>query len=380
MEVDSVTTATLETFAVHEMTDDTLEYSNDTAYENYASYADELTISIEERDKSIRVAVFSTCLCITSLIVNAVAITAIKHCPGKATNSHFLFINLAVADMIGSIASYFEALFFVLYNLQGNDNIFEAGAVMFMLFTLGYLASALTLLVSAIIRYFAICNPLKYVHITTSKVCCFMTIAWIISAVVAGPLVAIAFLLVSPPSLWRHLKAFHEGYSYVYPIIVFIIFTSIIILYIRVYKETMALQERSSELHPGLQVPENHKAFVTTLLLAGTLVFTAIPYIVIRVARSRGGPHSDMIDRIYWDFVYYLPLVNFITDPIIYGYRTRDFQKGYAVLLNRCRCCSPRIKARLSCCLKTNTRVLRSHKYITAPTTSNGITSENSMV
>ena len=83
---------------------------------------------------------------------------------------------------------------------------------------------------------------------------------------------------------------------------------------------------------------------MTTLMLTGNLVFFWLPYMIFTFISA----HVDIdllpdwvLDTKFY-FVDFLPVLNFLTDPIIYGIRMREIRLGYHRLCSQL----------LPCCVK----------------------------
>ena len=99
--------------------------------------------------------------------------------------------------------------------------------------------------------------------------------------------------------------------------------------------------------HHGLGSPEtNFKAFVTTLLMTGTLLLFWLPYLLVSSlsiysSDSELSDYPDLLVNVKFYFIDFLPLLNYISDPIVYGVRIRcvrlSFGRLYGSLCSRWR-------------------------------------------
>lgn len=97
--------------------------------------------------------------------------------------------------------------------------------------------------------------------------------------------------------------------------------------------------------HHALGSPEtNFKAFVTTLLMTGTLLFFWLPYLLVSSlsiysSDSELSDYPDLLVNVKFYFIDFLPLLNYISDPIVYGVRIRcvrlSFGRLYGSLCSR---------------------------------------------
>src|SRR6218665_305383 len=104
----------------------------------------------------------------------------------------------------------------------------------------------------------------------------------------------------------------------------------------------------------------NFKAFVTTLLLSGTLVVFWLPYMIFNFLSAHVNidhiPESVLCAKFY--VIDFLPMLNFLTDPIIYGSRMREIRKAYRRLVASVLPCVARQQSRFT--VRTSTMRLTS--------------------
>jgi hypothetical protein len=209
-------------------------------------------------------------------------------------------------------------------------------------FILSLCTSSMALLMLALNQYIAICSPLfSATRVTRGKACVFIAMSWLFSA----------FCAMIPAFFMLFLARFESCASYAaslgqkslevctYALAGLIIV--IVGLYGRIYHEVLEYRHRTTELnrtvgrsdtvHRNGDTERNYKAFVTTLLLSSTLVVFWLPYMAFHFVSA----HVDLdnVPDIVWQIKIYvidfLPVLNFLTDPIIYGIRMREIRSGY---------------------------------------------------
>ncbi|CAH1799864.1 unnamed protein product [Owenia fusiformis] len=272
-------------------------------------------------------------LSILAILSNLLCLLAIRNIPGTWTHSNFILLNLITSNMLASLCHLLttthELILIENQDLWNDWNIKIMADVSLYSYNMFYSASALSLLGLAINRYVAICKP--YLHaslFTKARIKWFLLATWLLALFLA------LFLFLQ----W-HIPVpytIHLNMLIIWPCFFGLIFIIIIILYIHVYFEAKkVLFGRCENVH---NIVNNHKAFVTTLLLTCTLVISSVPYWIAVILLVH---HDNYTFRTAWNyFMTNLPIVNFMLDPIIYSARTKDIQQGYyrlAVMLCKTR-------------------------------------------
>ncbi|CAH1798271.1 unnamed protein product [Owenia fusiformis] len=281
----------------------------------------------EDKAPVIVFVVISTVLCLLSAGANLLSMIAIQHIPGNSTPIHMLYINLAVADMMGAVATFVSQIgtrisFNWVRDIPTLNVLGHTDAVGFVLLVFFYCGSAFTLLIFSILRYVAIAYPLKYSAIFTKKnIFVFVTICWIVSAVISAPGLCGIIFKRNP-----HCKP----WNYVWPCIIGGVFIAVVALYARVSR---GLWSRSNSAVSEHQADDNYKAFVTTLILTSTLLISMLPFVIFKILRLHAEQTDKITPFVFNNFICYLPYINFLSDPLVYGARTRDVREGYKHLL-----------------------------------------------
>ncbi|CAH1779703.1 unnamed protein product, partial [Owenia fusiformis] len=275
--------------------------------------------------------------------------------------------------------SHLRVIFYMTY-------LTHAGYVLF------YVASNLSLLMFAIYRYLAIYRPISFSDVSSlCKICGSLTGVWIVSVLIAWPGTFPLFVrppqpciytetasrgMTTNPTIVLHTSAaddkfiaanstertpttvqFEEGigysdvrtncdstqefvespgmsfenlynyWNYIWPGVMILSFLTIVVLYILVSRY---LHRRSARWRSERNMDENLYAFITTVFLMTTLTISIVPYFTYMMIRFHN-VHADqmILIRVYYNFIVYLPWINFISDPIIYGYRTKNIRDGY---------------------------------------------------
>jgi hypothetical protein len=88
----------------------------------------------------------------------------------------------------------------------------------------------------------------------------------------------------------------------------------------------------------------NYKAFITILLLTGSLSLFWLPYMLFHFVSAHflnTDNEQDISDALIYLKCYlvdFLPMLNFLADPLIYGFRMPEVRRGYRQLA-RVLCC-----------------------------------------
>ena len=212
-------------------------------------------------------------------------------------------------------------------------------------FVLSLCISALSLLLLALNQLAAICRPLFATSRLTPRHAVIATcMAWSLAAIAA----------LSPGIIWVAFWPLEDCAKYsaqlstksievsAYSLVALIVI--ILLLYANIYR--VVLKHRNYEPEVGRrnitnEQKGNYKAFITILLLTGSLVLFWLPYMLFHFASA----HFFDLDNVSNALIYvkcyvidFLPMLNFLADPIIYGLRMPEVRLGYRRLA-RTLCC-----------------------------------------
>ena len=306
-----------------------------------------------------------TVLAVCCCCFNILSLAAMANIKGHRTVYHTLLVNLACCDICGSI------LLWMYYNSPSIFPLFEIKTLldcMFKLmvlvapFILSLCSSSLALLLLAVNQYIAICQPFfSTTKVTKKRISICICLAWSISLTLALVPAITMMIKTKFDQCAEYTK--HVGQKAIevcsYFLAILVIF--IICLYARIYREVVAYRKRTpkpsnsyyerttsrSSLANGRHIrrqetdaEKNYKAFITTLLLSGTLVFFWLPFLAIHfITAHMTQEQLENIPLILLNFKFYLfdfmPIFNFLTDPIIYGVRMREIRDGYRRLFHK---------------------------------------------
>ncbi|CAH1799031.1 unnamed protein product [Owenia fusiformis] len=296
-------------------------------YGNQTSITNTFNVPIE------RLVPITSVLFVISTILNFVSIAAIISAPEKHTGKHILFLNLAIADTLGAFSCYLDTIYYMNFYWNHNSNVtinFVLAIVQRQLFVLFYLASALTLLVFVSLRHIAICRPTKFNIVGTSyRIRIYVVCIWITSVILSLPPYCHILEMYHPVSV--HTRVLCDSWNFIWPGVLLFTFVIIMGLYISI---SLRLRQRSQRLRNEHQLEENCVALVTTVILMTTLILSLLPYILIRLL-NYSNVHFKFVNL---NFAIYIPYLNFITDPLIYGRRTKSIREGYSLIAKRLRC------------------------------------------
>ncbi|KAK2159714.1 hypothetical protein LSH36_147g00004 [Paralvinella palmiformis] len=297
-----------------------------------------------------------TVLSISCITFNVLSLTAMSKIRGHRTVHHLLLQNLAVGDMFGSVLLwiyYNSPLIFPRFSITRLEHCLFLHIVIVAPFILSLCTSAMSLLMLALNQYLAICNPLlSTTRVTRGKACVFVAVAWLLSAFCAMIPAFFMLFLARYENCASYAAALGQKSLEVCTYALAGLIIVIVGLYGRIYHEVLEYRNRTPQLsrrpgrlesgHRSGDTEHNYKAFVTTLLLSGTLVVFWLPYMAFHFISA----HVDLekVPDIVWQVKIYvidfLPVLNFLTDPIIYGIRMREIRSAYrrlfAILMPCC--------------------------------------------
>lgn len=300
--------------------------------------------SIHGMDYGIRFIAYSV-LAALGLLFNILSFAALSNMTGRRSVHHVFLQNLAICDMFGTVLlwMYYNSPFiFSAYKGSGFQHCMFIALVLVAPFLLSLCSSCLSLLMLALNQYLAICNPLfATTRISRGTACCCIVGCWVLSialsTIPAFLMLAInSFKECAPLAESIGVKAV-EICSYVLSGLIILI----VALYGRIYREVLEYRKRIPQLQlhsprdvgPGRRndTERNFKAFITTFLLSGTLVIFWIPFVVIHFISAH--IDYDLIPKAVYLLKFYLvdflPMLNFMTDPVIYGIRMKEIRGGY---------------------------------------------------
>ncbi|CAH1780552.1 unnamed protein product [Owenia fusiformis] len=268
----------------------------------------------------MRQIVISSVLCFVSLTLNIVSAVAVRFINGAMVSNHMLFLNLCLSNVLVSLAYFMQTVSKVMFEWSAFSIkvIFFTWILSYAFFVMFYCASAFTLLAFAVTRYLAIYKPMIYTEVATKKkVIVYLCLVWLASFLISIPGACLFFTKSDKCDIW----------NYIWPSFLVVTIIVIICLYVSICRY---LRNRSARWCRQLRMDENRQALVTTLILMVSLIISLVPYFVFKFLRYH---HGESLSYIYYNAFTYVPYINFILDPIIFGLRTRNIRIGYARML-----------------------------------------------
>ena len=299
-----------------------------------------------------------TVLAASGLLFNILSLMAMTKIRGTRTVHHTLLMNLSVCDIFGSVLLwmyYNSPLIFPRFRTATIEHCLFIIMVLVAPFILSLCCSSLSLLTLALNQYIAICDPLfSTTKITKRKACFCILIIWMLSIISAH----VPAMLMLIKTRFEHCaiyvtsmgQASFEICTYALAALIIVI----VILYVRIYSEVVRYRRRTPQLNRRTrgdsEAEHNYKAFVTTFLLAGTLVVFWLPYLAFNFISAHVDIDyiSDFVLYMKFYFFDFMPMLNFITDPIIYGIRMREIRDAYHRMF----------AAMFPCCIREPSRVV----------------------
>lgn len=329
---------------------------------NWQNQTDNLTEVYEvQRTFGIRFLPY-TILLVGSVTFNLISLTAMTKIRGHRTVHHTLLLNLAACDLSGSMLlwMYYNSPF-IFSHLPRNGSIEYCLFIVLVLagsFILSLCCCSLSLLSLALNQYIAICAPLfSTTTITKRKALCCIMFVWILS-ITCAMVPALLMLVGTQISMFEHCAHYAATMSVKsLEVCTYIMATLIIIiiaLYARIYREIVRYRQRTPQLTQRRfrsdEAEHNYKAFITTLLLSGSLVVFWLPYMGFHFISAHIDIEAIPDTVLYMKFyvIDFMPMLSFLTDPIIYGIRMREVRDAYHRLFAKL----------LPCCISPPSRVI----------------------
>ncbi|CAH1780840.1 unnamed protein product [Owenia fusiformis] len=346
---------------------------------------------LESDTSIITFTILSTILCATAIIANFATMLIVIFLP-KQTPFTKLFVNLAICDILGTLAIYVGDVAFragTHWNvaIETCNMLFKIGGTCFSLF---FFTSAVTLLVFAIMRFIGITKPhsFKPLFESTKKVALYIVLCWFISLCFTLPTIVcdkakqrcshlqrqaynreatfgMDSNLVGMPNIstenatyytnaekdtsstpiecmTKGAYTFCANWKYIWAGGKALILVIVVCLYLSLSRDLFVRtasfrSSTKSKNDDSIRDSEKDKhAFITILILLVILVSTGVPYIAVKVYRSA---HFDQnIISVYNNFITYFPYINFILDPIVYSIRSPDINAKYRSIFGQIFC------------------------------------------
>ena len=295
--------------------------------ENISYDSDTLTIQGLEMSESSTYPVFFTLLFVyIALIITNVGVVVIIIAERSLHEPmYLLFCNLSVNDILGNTILLPHLLFDMLFK---NRFISYSACVtqIFGAHTFGS-ASHTILMIMAIDRYVAICNPLRYSAIMTAKAVVTLSVsAWAVSVVLVGVLVSLSVRLSRCTSVVQNFYcdnaslfklscedvSINNIYGLFYTVVLFSSSMGIVaVTYIRI--AVICWTKKNAELNSkAIQTCASHLVLYLIMLLMG--------YIIIIMHRF---PEDQSLRKIIAILFHVVPAH---LNPIIYGLQTKHLR------------------------------------------------------
>ncbi|CAH1792963.1 unnamed protein product, partial [Owenia fusiformis] len=123
-------------------------------------------------------------LCITTILLNVIAINLVRNIRGPVKATNKLFLNLAVANIATSILSLIREIVygFIMNQKMGKYDWLITFWVLDVPWAMAYFVAVLSLVGIALVRYIAVLHPLKRLFLLTrSHIHKYILMSWIVS-------------------------------------------------------------------------------------------------------------------------------------------------------------------------------------------------------
>ncbi|XP_031565333.1 D(2) dopamine receptor-like [Actinia tenebrosa] len=291
--------------------------------------------SLEER---IALALILGLIIICGVIGNAfVIIATIKFERIRRTNSNFLLLNLAIADILSSsvIMPYHLATVINLDIVSSNGVVcWIGGAITYPIL----IASTLTVVMLAADRYIAMMDPLRYKARITSRTIIYMICyTWLHSvffAVLAASLVKIEFDKVSLDCgvSWDKTPLWFGVISMILNIVapfIFMACSSLKVLAIA-RKQHKIIETEAAKRQGGRNAKVRESKATSAILLVILLFLIAwLPYLVTRVIRV----FNIILPSTAYTTAIWILHVNAVVNFFIYTRRNQDYRRAFMSMI-----------------------------------------------
>ena len=133
-------------------------------------------------------------------------------------------------------------------------------------------------------------------------------------------------------------------------------------LYIKIYRIIVVYRRSGDDQvrrNRSRNAEHSYKAFLTTLLLIGALAALWMPLLVFTFVSSftEIDNYPSIVIDIKFYIIDFLPMLIFITDPLIYGLRVVEIRKGYRRLFHQIfPCCVEDVRQNSPTCMSSAMR------------------------
>ena len=286
-----------------------------------------------------------TTLATMAILINLITLVAMQHARYHRSKSVYntLFVNLAVANILTCALSWLcnnvmflfeqQLLAMVVTTFNMCKLYVYLTAAVFVTSASG-IVSTLTMLGFTTVQYFAICKPLQHQSILRkTRVRIFIGCSWVVS-LIGGlvPFTVLLFITQDRPCdkslLDIILKVVISGVDACVALVT-VIFIITVVLCIRIFVQLRKLGGSIAQHRHERNVMKGEKrAFVTIVILVVTLATLVIPYTIIYMISLNSEKDMGIQSQAVIYYMNLLPYLKFISDPIIYGLRMREFKEG----------------------------------------------------
>ncbi|CAH1788690.1 unnamed protein product [Owenia fusiformis] len=293
-------------------------------------------------------------LSIVSILANIGSLLAVGHLRGGLTAHRRFLISLIVSDIFVGLVVLVTIINFItnplpLPKFQGDVGARNAAecARWFIkgLHRSSHIISLLNLLAMTLDHYIAIVRPLRYPSIVNSKRTLISIIAlWTISFILGFSEVFAGIGVKLEHITYCEFITYFSGYDSIFIVfaIAVLCFITMAFVYAVIYKIVRH--------HVSIEMADNRKAVVTTLLIIGTFAICFLPETIFQIVMLIIKRHDPNFVRMHHklfitllkvnNYLYLLMLLNCLCDAIIYAARMRDVRNGYSRMIERwCPCC-----------------------------------------
>lgn len=308
------------------------------------------TVSARNADLSLPpYVIVSIVLSVFSLLLNILSMIAIMNSPVGISTPLRLAASLTMADVVIAFSVLLHTVLRAftrptyLATSKPEDRLLSSCILVFnfALNVSGHLVCLFNLVAMGLDHYIAVCMPLRYASIATSRRTVYLILICWLLALFGGYSMFFSALNTYDESLpfFNYCDAvMHNDYHSEYLVFAVAAISIFVLLftYISVFCEVQRIKKRGVF---NDRDKNNWKTFWTTLLILCTFILFWMPSCLFQVTLVILVIRDPQTVRLYFprlirtgQYLYCLMLCNCVADPIIYAIRVRDVQMGYRIM------------------------------------------------
>lgn len=317
--------------------------------ENNSSSQSPTSRSADEQDDQTIKLIFLSLIISVGIIGNSLVIVVVKAIRGMRSTTNYLLVNVAVADIFALVFTIVHSI--IRRSLPSYHSLSKFAQNLLCKFIITntmtlvpFAATVLTLTLLAVERYRALVKPMtSSSRLTVDRIAYVITGIWSASFALVTPLFA---TIVYHPNV-----AYYCNYGnaeggiiiYIYCFVTILLLVPFIviafcysrIIYCMFIKKTVF--NNPSERQATQQEIIEKRRLVWLLVALTSIFFVAFtPYGIFLIMKQRE-ENNDVIKELHYA-TQYLTILKFSLNPLIYGFASSSYRRGYVFLLRKIAC------------------------------------------